>query len=243
MAEGIRWLTGKGVRDTCCAAARILVVRTARPRSHAQALSTPLVFAQQPRREPCCSRGSSQLARWMSIGKNEWPRDWIRREERWHDMDPETQGLWRTLGWSEQLWAAHFTKKRSGQGVWTPRCPPIQRKKWAALRDAEREAAQQLGYCEKLWEFEDKQSARKSCAPSPLPPSPFPRPSSLFEEYDARSLNPSSLTQGRLSFARLSTPGERCTNSHGTKSRVDGAVDLQANLLGARSSTRGASRM
>ena len=121
------------------------------------------------------SSSSSAQQRWLSIGKNEWPRDWIRREERWIDMDGETQSLWRTLGWSEQLWTAHHTSKSTKAGGCSPRCPPIQRKKWAALRDSEREAAMQLGYCERLWEFEDKECASKCSAHSSLSIPPVSR--------------------------------------------------------------------
>jgi len=43
----------------------------------------------------------------------------------------------------------------------TGRVPPIQRKQWDKLRDSERAAAVQLGYCNKLWESEDKSAFRK----------------------------------------------------------------------------------
>mmetsp|Transcript_63136 Transcript_63136/g.102110 ORF Transcript_63136/g.102110 Transcript_63136/m.102110 type:complete len:155 (+) Transcript_63136:2-466(+) len=90
---------------------------------------------------------AGHVLRRLSIGKNEWPREWIARQDRWIDMDSDTQRLWRVLGWSEQLWTAG-------------RLPPIQRKAWEALRESERTAAEKLGYCGKLWMFEDKTSAR-----------------------------------------------------------------------------------
>mmetsp|Transcript_96428 Transcript_96428/g.155585 ORF Transcript_96428/g.155585 Transcript_96428/m.155585 type:complete len:107 (+) Transcript_96428:70-390(+) len=83
-----------------------------------------------------------------TIGKDEWPRDWISRQDRWSDMDDATCLNWRVLGWSEQLWMAG-------------RVPPIQRKQWDKLRESERAAAVQLGYCDKLWESEDKSAFRK----------------------------------------------------------------------------------
>jgi len=35
---------------------------------------------------PCCTC-RPRAVRGMSIGKNQWPRDWIKRQDRWKDMD------------------------------------------------------------------------------------------------------------------------------------------------------------
>jgi hypothetical protein len=35
---------------------------------------------------PCCTL-RPRAVRGMSIGKNQWPRDWIKRQDRWKDMD------------------------------------------------------------------------------------------------------------------------------------------------------------
>ena len=35
----------------------------------------------------CCPFMRADAVRGMSIGKNQWPRDWITRQDRWKDMD------------------------------------------------------------------------------------------------------------------------------------------------------------
>eukprot|EP00802_Teleaulax_amphioxeia_P031734 Tamp_35183.p1 GENE.Tamp_35183~~Tamp_35183.p1 ORF type:complete len:156 (+),score=13.74 Tamp_35183:42-509(+) len=120
--------------------AAVLLARTARMRMKGG------VAASRGATCACCPFMRADAVRGMSIGKNQWPRDWITRQDRWKDMDSETQRLWRTLGWSETLWEAG-------------RIPPIHRKRWEKLREAEREAAETLGYDCRLWNAEDKASA------------------------------------------------------------------------------------
>ncbi len=62
--------------------------------------------------------------------------DWDNMD--WTDLSLDQQSQWGTLGWDRQSWDAN-----------TP--PPSDSKSWEALSDAERNAAQALGFTEATW--------------------------------------------------------------------------------------------
>ena len=63
-------------------------------------------FARLPSNTTRLCAGFAQIGRHprrlrpMSIGRHDWPSDWIRRKPIWDDMDSDTQMLWRVLGWT-----------------------------------------------------------------------------------------------------------------------------------------------
>jgi hypothetical protein len=81
----------------------------------------------------------------FSIGRHDWPQNWIRRKKVWDDMDHDTQLLWRVLGWTAATW---------------DQCPQDQMKCWGDLSDEQRKAATELGYDNRLWDAEDKSRAK-----------------------------------------------------------------------------------
>jgi len=82
----------------------------------------------------------------FSIGRHDWPQNWIRRKKVWDDMDHDTQLLWRVLGWTKKLWddMDHDTQNSDKM------------KCWGDLSDEQRKAATELGYDNRLWDAEDK---------------------------------------------------------------------------------------
>lgn len=90
-----------------------------------------------------CRTRRAGVQRSFGIGIHHWPKDWIRRSEKWEEMDSETQGLWRKLGWNSSDWNVG-------------KSPEVSRRKWADLTAEEQKAAAQLGYARDLWDAEDK---------------------------------------------------------------------------------------